>query len=104
MRSVLILFLSSWFASQTATQFVDDLEPQLRLNRDHYIGGPHTAERQRAALAYFDAQWAWLHSSQACGSKMLGQAGVRCLQERQRDGQWPWQRWYRDEIANVGPK
>ena len=104
MRSVLILYLSSLLASQTATQFADDLEVQLRRNRDQYIGGPHTADRQRAALAYFDDQWAWLHSSQACGSKMLGQAGIRCLQDRQRGGQWPWERWYRDEIQTAVPR
>jgi hypothetical protein len=62
-------------SAQTVTQFVDDLQPALRANRDRYIAGPHTPARQLAALTYFDAQWRWLHSSQACGSKMLGKAG-----------------------------
>ena len=61
-------------------------------------------ERQRAALAYFDQQWAWLHSSQACGSRMLGAAGTRCLGDRHRKGDWPWETWYRDPIADSGPK
>jgi hypothetical protein len=104
MRSVLLLFLSSWFSSLTTTQFVDDLEPLLRINRDQYLGGPHTADRQRAALAYFDQQWAWLHSSQACGSKMLGAAGTCCLEDRRRKGDWPWETWYRDPIGDGGPK
>jgi hypothetical protein len=52
-----MLFLSSWFSAQSATQLADDLEFQLRYNRDQYIGGPHTADRQRAALAYFDQQY-----------------------------------------------
>jgi hypothetical protein len=103
MRSVLLLLLSSWYSAQTATQFVDDLEPLLRASRDRYIGGPHTAKLQQAALAYFDAQWAWLHSSQACGSKMLGRAGKACLADRQRDGQWSWERWYRDPIEAAKP-
>jgi hypothetical protein len=98
MRSVLLLLLSAWYAKQTTTQFVDDLETQLRLNRDQYIGGPHTPTRQKAALDYFDKSWNWLHSSQACGSKMLGSAGIGCLQDRHRDGQWSWERWYRDPI------
>jgi len=104
MRSVLLLFLSGWFSSLTTSQFVDDLEPLLRANRDQYLGGPHTADRQRAALAYFDQQWAWLHSSQACGSRMLGSAGTRCLGDRHRKGDWPWEMWYRDPIADAGPK
>jgi hypothetical protein len=98
MRSVLLLLLSAWYAKQTTTQFVDDLEVQLRSNRDQYIGGPHTAARKQAALDYFDSGWAWLHSSQACGSKMLGSAGLACLQDRGRDGQWTWEVWYRDPI------
>ena len=103
MRSVLLLFLSSWFSSQTTAQFVDDIEPLLRLNRDQYIGGPHTTQRQMAALAYFDQQWAWLHSSQACGSKMLRDAGTRCLEDRHRKGEWPWEVWYRDSIVAAAP-
>jgi hypothetical protein len=104
MRSVLLLLLSSWYSAQTTTQFVDDLEPQLRTNRDQYLSGPHTAVRQRTALDYFDAQWAWLHSSQACGSKMLGKAGKACLEDRHRDGQWSWERWYRDPIETAPGK
>ena len=54
MRSVLLLFLSGWFSSLTTVQFVDEFEPLLRANRDQYLGGPHTADRQRAALTYFE--------------------------------------------------
>lgn len=103
MRSVLLLFLSSWYSAQTATQFVDDIEPLLQMNRDRYISGPHTVDRQAAALAYFDHEWRWLHSSQACGSKMLKAAGTRCLEERHRNGQWPWEQWYRDPIEAATP-
>src|SRR5215510_6239122 len=102
MRSVLLLFLSGWFSSLTTSQCVDDLEPLLRANRDQYLGGPHTADRQRTALAYFDQQWAWLHSSQACGCRMLGAAGTHCLEDRRRKGDWPWETCYRDSIAMRG--
>ena len=104
MRSVLLLLLSSWYSAQTTTQFVDDLEPSLRANRDQYLAGPHTLARQQLALTYFDSQWAWLHSSQACGSKMLGRAGRACLEDRHRDGQWSWERWYRDPIEAAKAK
>jgi hypothetical protein len=35
---------------------------------------------------------------------MLGQPGVRCLQDRARNGNWPWETWYRDPIQENGPK
>ena len=98
MKSVLVLLLSAWYSSVTSTQFVDDIEPQLQRNRDNYLGGPHTATTQAAALAFFDSQWTWLHSSAGCGSKTLGQPGIRCLQDRARNGNWPWETWYRDPI------
>jgi len=104
MRSVLLLLLSAWYSKQTATQFVDDLEYQLRVNRDQYIAGAHTLARQRAALDFFDASWAWLHSSQACGNKTLGVAGRACLEDRSRSGQWTWERWYRDPIETAAPR
>jgi hypothetical protein len=101
MKSVLLLLLSAWYAKQTTTQMVNDLEIQLRLNRDQYLGGPHTAARRQAALDAFDASWNWLHSDQACGSHMLGQAGLTCLSDRHRNGQWPWEQWYRDPIDST---
>jgi hypothetical protein len=101
MKSVLLLLLSAWYSNLTSTQFVDDLEPQLKLNRDNYLGGLHTADRQAAALAFFDSHWNELHSTAACGSKTLGQPGIRCLQDRSRNGNWPWETWYRDPIQDT---
>ena len=101
MKSVLLLLLSVWYSNLTTTQFVDDMEPQLKLNRDTYLGGPHTAARQATALAFFDAQWLKLHSSDECGNTLLKQPGARCLADRARNGNWPWETWYRDPIQDT---
>lgn len=87
-----------WYANYTTTDYVDSLEALLRANRDNYLSGAHTAARRIAALTYFDQQWRWLQSSQGCGNKLLGAAGTRCVAQRQRDGLWPWESYYRDPI------
>ena len=104
MRSILILWLGAWYSNATVTQYVDDLEPLLAANRDAYVSGPHTVQRQQAALQYFDQNWAWLKSSAACGSKLLKQAGQSCLADRSRTGSWPWETYYRDPIAATPTK
>jgi hypothetical protein len=99
MKSILVLWLSAWFSNMTVSQYVDDLEPMLRANRDAYLSGPHTLQRRDGAVVYFDQQWTWLKSSQACGSHLLiGRAGQSCIQDRSRAGQWPWEVYYRDAI------
>ncbi len=98
MRSLVLYWFSMWYANYTVTDYVDTLEGLLRANRETYLAGPQTLARRDAALAYFDQQWRWLHSSQGCGNKMLGNAGARCLSERERNGRWPWETYYRDPI------
>ena len=98
MRSILLFWFSAWYANYTTSDFVDLAEVQLRLNRDAYLSGPRTPERRDAALLYFDQQWTWLRSAGGCGSRMLGESGKRCLAERTRVGQWPWEVYYRDPI------
>ena len=100
MKSVLLLLLEAWFSNITVTEYTDNLEPLLAANRDAYLSGPHTPQRQQAALQYFDQQWLWLRSSQACGSRLLGSAGVACIADRSRTGRWPWESYYRDPIVN----
>lgn len=100
MKSILLWFFSAWFSSITATNFVDSLEPLLAANRDTYLSGPHTTQRQQAAIQYFDQQWTWLKSSAGCGSKLLGKAGERCISDRSRAGSWSWEAYYRDPIVN----
>ena len=104
MRSLILYWFSMWYSSYTATDYVDSLEVLLRANRENYLAGPRTNARREAAVAYFDQQWRWLHSSQGCGNKLLGNAGVRCLAERQRDGRWPWEAYYRDPMASDRPE
>lgn len=100
MKSVLLLLLGAWYANDTATDFVNYLEPLLAANRDTYLSGPHTPDREQAALQFFDQHWAWLKSPQACGSTALRSAGVACIADRSRGGQWPWEAYYRDPIVN----
>ena len=99
MKSVPLLWLSAFYANNTASQAVDTLEPLLQQNRDAYFAGPRTLPRQAQALAYFDVQWAWLNSPAGCGDRLLGRAGTACLQERARTGKYPWEVWYRDTIV-----
>lgn len=81
-----------------ATQIVDELEPQLKANRDAYFSGPRTRASQQVALANFDQAWSLLTSSQGCGQDALGKAGKRCISDRDRGGQWDWFSYYRDPI------
>jgi hypothetical protein len=46
MKSVLILWLSAFYGNYTASQAVDTLEPLFQQNRDFYLSGPHTLQRQ----------------------------------------------------------
>lgn len=80
------------------TQIVDELEPLLAENLDGYFSGPRTAASQAAALKNFDDAWAWLTSSQACGSADMGNPGKACISDRQRGGKWDWFAMYRDPI------
>src|SRR5437660_9730415 len=100
MKSVLVLWFSMWYSNITVTDFVDQLEPLLRANRDSYLTGPRTADRYAAAIQYFNQQWAWLNSPAACSSRLLGSAGQRCIAERSRSGPWPWEAYYLDPIVN----
>jgi hypothetical protein len=100
-KSILLVFLSAWFSNVTSSEYVNSIEPLLVANREIYLGGPHTAARQQAALQYFDQQWAYLKSSQACSSRLLGAAGADCLADRSRTGKWPWEVYYRDPIADA---
>lgn len=99
MKSVLLLWFSAFYATLTTSQYVDDLERKLAVNRDTYLSGPRTPAAQKSALDYFDQQWKWLQSSDGCGSRLLGQAGVVCITDRQRTGRWPWETYYRDPIV-----
>jgi len=83
-----------------ATELVDALEPVLVLNLDLYFAGPRTASEQQLRLGEFDEVWTFLMSEEGCGTGDLGQAGRRCISDRERHGQFDWFRRYRDPIAD----
>lgn len=95
----------------TATAYANQAEDVLRQNLNTYMAQPtpRYQSAQTAALNIFDTVWAGLVSVQACGNPMLGDAGKRCITDRQRgsckytgsDGKcWNWFVGYRDPIAN----
>ena len=95
------------------------IEPYLQQNLAGYFAGPRTKASQEAALANFDYFWSYL--LQACGQPALGNAGKRCISDRQAGACvwkqtdagaasypgvpaagacWNWFNGYRDPIAN----
>lgn len=99
--------------------WANQAEPLLRQNIAAYFGvtPPRSQSQQNAALANFDAIWARL--AQMCGDPSTGNAGKRCISDRQSgactwkataDSPWPggppagscwnWFNAYRDPIAN----
>ena len=99
--------------------WANQAEPVLRQNIAAYFNepAPRSQSQQNAALANFDAIWARLTSM--CGDPKTGNAGVRCISDRQSgactwkataDSPWPggpaqgvcwnWFNAYRDPIAN----
>lgn len=83
-----------------ATQIADQVEQLLKQNRDTYLGmaPPRPRSLQVQALNNFDSAYAQLISG--CSNPALGDAGRRCISDRQRGGRFPWPEWYRDPIAN----
>ena len=90
-----------------ATHVVDTVEAQylkpLRAQWDALPPSSKTQSVQKAYLQVFD--YAWSMVLQGCGDPALGDAGRRCISERQAGGTVPgtggnWFIWYRDPIAN----
>lgn len=82
----------------TATEIVNQVEPVLQQNMAEYLG---RSDRSRAlqveALNNFDVMWQVV--VEACGVSELGQAGRRCISDRESGGQFDWFARYRDPIA-----
>lgn len=80
------LWLASIFKrnaqKEAATQIVDQIEPKLQENLRAYFSGPRTRASQLQALHNFDA--AWEAMKQACQNSQLGDAGKRCISDRQQ--------------------
>lgn len=83
-----------------ATKIVDQIEPYLKQNVTDYLSmaTPRAKSVQAARLNVFDS--AWENVLNACGNAALGDAGKRCISDRQRGGKWDWFSYYRDPIAN----
>jgi len=99
MKALMLLFMAV-SSNPVATHIVNYIEPLSQANRDAYLAGPHTADRQQAALAFFDQNWAAFQSSTGCGATRLGSAGRKCIADKSRTGVWPWEQYYRDPIMN----
>jgi hypothetical protein len=100
------------------SQWANQASTALDQNISAYFGvpAPRTQSQQAAALANFDAIWARL--AQLCGDPSTGNAGKRCISDRQAGActwkalppAWPgepaagacwnWFNAYRDPIAN----
>ena len=86
-------------ASNDANKFGDLLLQNLRA----YTAAPYNPQLQAAALNNYQTLWAAL--GQACGDPSLGQAGVRCITDRQA-GACQWKAspggWVADPTASGG--
>ncbi len=71
-----------------ATAVVNQVEPFLKQNLQAYMAGGHTLSEQATALQVFDAAWADV--LKGCSNPALGDAGKRCISERQAGGSAPW--------------
>ena len=107
-----------------ASNDANKIEPLLEANLDGYFKGPRTAASKAQALQNFDEIWNALY--QACSNPALGDAGKRCISDRQagsckwrqtdagyakhpypgvpKPGEcWDWFSGYRAPIANDAP-
>lgn len=105
-----------------STQFANEANAALQQNIEAYFALPipRPMSSQTAALANFDTLWNWLQQPQQCGNPALGDAGKRCITDRQSGACtwtqpassvppwgtpaagacWNWFNGYRDPIAN----
>jgi len=83
-----------------ATAIVNQIEPYLKQNVSNYLAlaTPRPKSAQAAALNVFNS--AWSNVLAACSNASLGDAGVRCISDRNRGGKWDWFSYYYDPIAN----
>ncbi len=85
-----------------ATNIVNKVEPMLQQNRDAYLDSNHTQLEQAQSVENFNSLWQIVVSK--CSDPVLGDAGRRCISERQEGGAAPWgKNWfqmYLDPIRN----
>ena len=105
-----------------STNFANQANAALQQNIAAYFALPipRPKSSQTAAVANFDMLWNWLQQPQQCGNPALGDAGKRCITDRQSGACtwhqaantvppwgtppagacWNWFNGYRDPIAN----
>lgn len=105
-----------------STNFANQANAALQQNIEAYFNlpTPRPKSSQTAALSNFDTFWAWLIAPGECGNPQLGDAGKRCITDRQAGACtwtqpassvppwgvpaagscWNWFSGYRDPIAN----
>lgn len=105
-----------------STGFANQANAALQQNIEAYFAlpVPRPKSSQTAALSNFDVLWNWLQQPQQCGNPALGDAGKRCITDRQSGACtwhqaantvppwgtppagacWNWFNGYRDPIAN----
>lgn len=116
--------VSTGFANQANAALQQNIEAFFapRISGGNYDPTiPLTLSSQMAALANFDALWAWLQAPQQCGNPALAAPGQRCITDRQAGACtwrqpassvppwgtppagscWNWFNGYRDPIANA---
>lgn len=71
---------------EAATKAVQQVEQLMRDNLNAYMAGPRTPDTQLMAKTNFEQAWAWMTGPDGCGNPALGDAGKRCISERQRGG------------------
>ena len=82
------------------SQWANQAETVLNQNLQAYLGlpCPRSQSSQQAAEANFNNIWNQLVAS--CSQSGTGNAGVRCISDRQRGGKFDWFAGYYDPIAN----
>ena len=83
-----------------SSQYADEAEKLLAENQAAYfsVPAPRPLSYKNAALYYFDTVIADMF--QQCSNPALGDAGKRCISDRQRGGKWDWYVMHRDPIAS----
>jgi hypothetical protein len=83
-----------------ATQYANQSATLMQQNMQAYFSlpAPRPKSAQSQALANFDALWAQL--VKLCSDPALGNAGKRCISERQPGGKYDDAKFNRDPIAN----
>lgn len=77
------------------THVYNDAADGLEENLARYLEEPASFQAQKERLAYFDNIWKYLHEI-----SLKTAQGIISWNERQRNGKWPWEKYFRDPIAN----